>query len=86
MSFCMRTVGKIRDGDELIVIFDDGTDALWADIVTEISEHDGIVRMSFAAISTNGDGVPKADVVARLRMRVETAWGLCRSLKALEGG
>lgn len=81
----MRTVGKVRDGEEVIVIFDDGTDPLWADLVTEISEHDGIVRMSFAAISTNGDGVPKADVSVRLRMKVETAWFLCRSLKALEG-
>jgi hypothetical protein len=80
----MRTVGKVRDGEDVIVIFDDGTDPLWVDIVTEISEHDGIVRMSFAAISTNGDGVPKADVSVRLRMRTETAWFLCRSLKALE--
>lgn len=82
----IRTVGKIRDGDDIVVIFDDGTDPLWADLCTEISEHDGIVRMSFAAISTNGDGVPKADVVARLRMKTETAWALCRSLHALEGG
>jgi hypothetical protein len=82
----MRTVGKVRDGDEVIVIFDDGTDPLWVDIVTEISEHDGIVRMSFAAISTNGDGVPKADVAVRLRMRTDLAWSICRSLKALEGG
>jgi hypothetical protein len=81
----MRTVGKVRDGEDVVVIFDDGTDPLWVDLVTEISEHDGIVRMSFAAISTNGDGVPKADVSLRLRMKVETAWGLCRSLRALEG-
>lgn len=82
----IRTVGKIRDGKDVLIIFDDGTGPLWIDVVTEISEHDGIVRMSFAAISVNGDGIPKADVVARLRMKTETAWHLCRSLKALEGG
>lgn len=81
----IRTVGKIRDGDEVIVIFDDGTDAMWCDLLTEISEHDGIVRMSFASISQDGDGVAKADVAVRLRMKTETAWGLCRSLRALEG-
>jgi len=81
----MRTVGKVRDGEDVIVIFDDGTDPLWVDLVTEISEHDGIVRMSFAAISTNGDGVPKADVAVRLRMKTDLAWQICRSLRALEG-
>lgn len=82
----MRTVGKIEgDGDEWIVIFDDGTDPVWADLVTEISEHEGIIRMSFAAISKDGEGVEKADVSVRLRMKADTAWGLCRSLRALEG-
>jgi hypothetical protein len=81
----IRTVGKVRDGDEILIVFDDGTDPVWADIVTEISEHEGIIRMSFAAISQDGDGIPKADVSVRLRMKTETAWSLCRSLRALEG-
>lgn len=80
-----RTVGKFLDGDEVIVIFDDGTSPFFVDLVTEIAEEDGIVKMSFAAISQNGDGIAKADVVARLRMKTDVAWGLCRSLRALEG-
>ena len=81
----IRTVGKVRDGDDVLIIFDDGTDPHWVDVVTEVSEQDGIVRMSFAAISQDGDGVAKADITVRIRMKLELAWHLCRSLKALEG-
>lgn len=81
----LRTVGKIRDGDEILVIFDPGTTPVFVDIATEIAEEDGIVRLGFAAITQNGDGIPKADVVVRIRMKVDVAWALCRSLKALEG-
>lgn len=83
----IRTVGKmqIEGTDEWLVIFDTGLAPLHVDLITEIAEEDGIVRMSFAAISTNGDGIPKADVVARLRMKTDVAWGVCRSLRALEG-
>lgn len=82
----IRTVGKQKDGDEWIVIFDDGTPPLYVDLLTELAEEDGIVRMSFAAISADGEGsTSKADVSVRLRMKSEIAWGLCRSLHALEG-
>ena len=82
----IRTVGKIRDGDDVLIIFDDGTDPHWIDVVTEVSEQDGIVRMSFASISQDGDGVAKADVAVRIRMKTELAWSVCRSLHALEEG
>lgn len=82
----IRTVGKIEHDGQWLVIFDDGTDPLHVDLVTEIQEEDGIVRVSFAAISQDGDGVRKADVSVRLRMKKDVAWGLCRSLHALEGG
>lgn len=82
----MRSVGKAKNIDgEWVFLFDPGAPALWADLVTEMKEVGGIVRMSFAAISTNGDGVQKASIVVRLRMPKEIAWSICRSLKALEG-
>jgi len=80
----LRTVGKIRDGDEVLIIFDQGITPVFVDIATEIAEEDGIVRLGFAAITQNGDGIPKADVVVRIRMKVDVAWALCRSLKALQ--
>lgn len=83
----IRTVGKmhIEGTDQWVVVFDDGTTPFYVDLITEIADEDGIIRMSFAAISSDGEGIPKADVVARLRMKSDVAWGLCRSLKALEG-
>lgn len=82
----MRSVGKAQNLDgEWVFLFDSGAPALWTDLVSELKEVGGIVRLSFAAISTNGDGVQKASVVVRLRMPKEVAWSLCRSLKALEG-
>lgn len=80
----LRTVGKIRNGDEVLIIFDNGTPPVFVDIATEVAEEDGIVRLGFAAITQNGDGIPKADVVVRMRMKTEVAWELCRSLKALQ--
>jgi len=80
----LRSVGKIRDGDQVLIIFDPGTTPVFVDITTEVAEEDGIVRLGFAAITQNGDGVPKADVVARIRMKEDVAWALCRSLKALQ--
>ncbi|MFC0804810.1 hypothetical protein ACFHWW_04885 [Ensifer sp. P24N7] len=80
-----RSVGKIIDGDQVYIVFDDGVAPLHADLVTEIAEKDGVVRLSFAAITQDGDGVPKAEVVARLRMTRDVAWSLCRSIKAVDG-
>ena len=81
------TVGKVESIDgEWVFLFDPtGALTLWADVVTELRESSGIVRMSFAAISTNGDGVQKANIVVRLRVPKDVAWSLCRSLRALEG-
>lgn len=80
------TVGKMKTVDgEWMVVFDRGATTHYADLVTELSEHKGIVRMSFASISTNGDGIPKATIVARLRIPKDLAWQLCRDLKELEG-
>lgn len=80
----LRSVGKIRDGDQVLIIFDPGTTPVFVDIATEVAEEDGIVRLGFAAITQNGDGIPKADVVARIRMKTEVAWELCRALRALQ--
>ena len=78
-------VGKIEHDGEWLVVFDDSVSPLHVDLVTEIAEEDGIVRVSFAAVTKDGDGVAKADIVARLRMKTDTAWELCKSLNALEG-
>lgn len=79
------TVGKVKDGDEWVFLFDPGAMTLYSDLVTEMHESNGIVRMSFAAISTNGDGIPKANIIVRLRMPKDVAWGLCRALRGLKG-
>ncbi|WP_018235819.1 hypothetical protein [Ensifer sp. BR816] len=46
-----RSVGKVADGDQVVIIFDDGVAPLHADLVTELVETDGIIRLSFAAIT-----------------------------------
>ena len=80
----LRSVGKIRDGEEVFIIFDNGIAPVHIDLITELSEEEGTVRMSFAAITQDGDGVPKADVVVRVRMTDHLAYDLCRRLKTLE--
>lgn len=83
----MPNVGKIRigdDPDDVVVIFDSGAAPLHVDLVTELAEEDGTVRISFAAITQDGDGQRKAEVVARLRMSADVAWRLCRELKKLQ--
>lgn len=80
----LRTVGKIRDGDQVLIIFDQGTAPVFVDLATEVAEEDGVVRLGFAAVTQNGDGIPKADVVVRMRMKTEVAWELCRALRALQ--
>jgi hypothetical protein len=83
----MASVGKIRIGagpDEVVVIIDNGSPPLHVDLFTEVADEEGIVRISFAALTQDGEGQKKADVVARLRMRKELAWELCRAMKELD--
>lgn len=85
MKGASGTVGKMKSQDgEWVFLFDHGTPTVYADLVTEVAEKDGIVRLSFAAITQDGDGIPKANIVARLRMPKDMAWELCRSIKALD--
>ncbi|WP_037446847.1 hypothetical protein [Sinorhizobium fredii] len=80
-----RTVGKvILDGDQFLVVFDDGIAPLYADIVTEVVEKNGTVRLSFAAITQDGDGIPQANVMLRLRLPKDAALSLRQSLQALD--
>ncbi|MCG5483641.1 MAG: hypothetical protein KK482_07955 [Sinorhizobium meliloti] len=84
----MPNVGKIRigdDPDDVVVIFDSGAVPLHVDLVTEFVEEEGTLRISFAAITQDGDGQKKAEVVARLRMNQDTAYALCRALRKLHG-
>lgn len=80
-----QTVGKMRVDKETVVIFDHGALTLWADLVTEIQQADGVVRLTFAAVHKNGDGIHKATVAVRLRMPKGIAWQLWRDLEELEG-
>lgn len=80
-----QTVGKIHIGKETVVIFDHGALCLWADIFTELEEVDGVVKITFASVHKNGDGIHKASVAVRIRMPKDAAWKLCRDLRALEG-
>lgn len=82
----IRTVGKIREGDDVFIIFDAGVAPVHADLVTEIAEEHGIVRLSFAAITQDGDGVAKADIVARIRLREEVAIEVMRGIVKLTEG
>lgn len=80
-----RTVGKTKHDDDWIVIFEEGVKPLHVDLFTELFHEEGIVRVSFAAVSQHGDGTRKADVVVSLRMLEGLAYELCRALRALEG-
>lgn len=80
-----RTVGKIQHDGDWVVIFDEGIAPLHVDLFTELFTEEGIVRMSFAAITQHGDGTKKADVTVSLRMSEDTAFSLCRALKGLQG-
>lgn len=83
----MPSVGKIRIGsrpEDVVVIIDNGSPPLHVDIFTEVAEEEGIFRISFAALTQDGEGQKKADVVARLRMKKEIAWELCRALKEMD--
>ncbi|MDX0911896.1 hypothetical protein GOL41_17160 [Sinorhizobium medicae] len=83
----MASVGKVRIGsgpDDVVVIIDNGSPPLHVDLFTEIAEEEGIFRISFAALTQDGEGQKKADVVARLRVKKEIAWELCRALKELD--
>lgn len=80
----LRSVGKIRDGEDVFIIFDIGVAPLHIDLITEVADEDGIVRISFAAITQDGDGQAKAEVTARIRMKQDVAWRLCKSLNTLQ--
>ncbi|WP_434733733.1 hypothetical protein NL154_05535 [Rhizobium sp. YTUHZ044] len=79
-----RTVGKIRHDADWIVIFDEGIKPLHVDLFTELFHEEGLVRISFAAVTQHGDGTRKADVVVSLRMSEDLAFSLCRALRELQ--
>jgi len=79
----LRSVGKIRDGDHVFIIYDPGVEPIHVDLITELSHDDGLVRLSFAATTKDGDGIAKADIVSRLRMSEDVAAQLLRGLRKL---
>lgn len=81
----MPTVGKLGTPGEPVFIFDEGAVALYVDLITElVVDENDIVRISFGARSTNGDGQVKATIAVRLRMPKTMAWQFCRDLRKLE--
>ncbi|AEH79676.1 hypothetical protein SM11_chr2422 [Sinorhizobium meliloti SM11] len=81
----MVSVGKLGTPEEPVFIFDEGAPALFVDLITELEvDENDIVRISFGAMSKNGDGVEKAMIAVRIRMPKNMAWKFCRDLSSLE--
>lgn len=82
----MPSVGKLGTPEEPVFIFDEGAPALYVDLMTELEvDENDIVRISFGAMSKNGDGQIKAMIAVRIRMPKNMAWQFCRDLRELEG-
>ncbi|PLT95521.1 hypothetical protein [Sinorhizobium medicae] len=82
----MVSVGKLGTPEEPVFIFDEGAPALFVDLITELEvDENDIVRISFGAMSKNGDGQIKAMISVRLRMPKNIAWQFRRGLRELEG-
>jgi len=82
----MVSVGKLGTPEEPIFILDEGAPALYVDLITELEvDENDIVRISFGAMSKNGDGQIKAMIAVRLRMPKNIAWQFRRGLRELEG-
>jgi hypothetical protein len=85
----MPRVGKTGTLQEPVFIFDEGAPALYVDLITEleveVDENDIVVRISFGAMSKNGDGQIKAMIAVRIRTPKNMAWQFCRDLRELEG-
>ena len=75
------------DGTKIDIVDPDNIAPVFADLLTEFREVDGVVYLSMATFVIDGDdsGGRKARVVARLRMsrkRAETIYGLLGNLLA----
>ncbi|MDX0449133.1 hypothetical protein BMJ35_23165 [Sinorhizobium medicae] len=82
----MPSVGKLGTPEDPIFVFDEGAPALYVDLITELEvDENDIVRISFGAMSKNGDGQTKAMIAVRLRMPKNIAWQFRRGLRELEG-
>ncbi|MDX0548560.1 hypothetical protein GOC81_22875 [Sinorhizobium medicae] len=82
----MPSVGKLGTPEVPVFIFDEGAPALYVDLITELEvDENDIVRISFGAMSKNGDGQIKAMIAVWIRMPKNMAWQFCRSLRELEG-
>ncbi|WP_208152997.1 hypothetical protein J4T90_19215 [Sinorhizobium medicae] len=82
----MPSVGKLGTPEDPIFVFDEGAPALYVDLITELEvDENDIVRISFGAMSKNGDGQIKAMIAVRLRMPKNIAWQFRRGLRELEG-
>ncbi|MDX1188093.1 hypothetical protein GOL88_24185 [Sinorhizobium medicae] len=82
----MPSVGKLGSPEDPIFVFDEGAPALYVDLITELEvDENDIVRISFGAMSKNGDGQTKAMIAVRLRMPKNIAWQFRRGLRELEG-
>ncbi|RVG08566.1 hypothetical protein CN234_17440 [Sinorhizobium meliloti] len=77
-------VGKAGTPSAPVFIFDEGAPNPYANFITEIAEDGCVIRVGFAALSTDGDGQTKAMIVCRLHLKLEAAWHLCRELAKIE--
>ena len=81
----MPSVGKLGTPEEPVFIFDEGAKALYVDLITELEvDENDIVRISFGAMSKNGDGQIKAMIAVRIRMPKSIARDFCRALTKMQ--
>jgi hypothetical protein len=81
----MPSVGKLGTPEEPVFIFDEGAPALYVDLITELEvDENDIVRISFGAMSKNGDGQIKAMIAVRIRMPKSVALAFGQALTKVQ--
>jgi len=81
----MVSVGKLGTPEEPVFLFDEGAPALYVDLITELEvDENDIVRISFGAMSRNGDGQTKAMIAVRIRMPRSVARAFGQTLTKMQ--
>ncbi|KQX20967.1 hypothetical protein ASD01_29570 [Ensifer sp. Root423] len=73
-------------GTDQIEVFDDGEPAVFVDLISECSIHNGIARIGLVQVANDLGGVAEAKVCARFRMNLATAADLRNFLTNLLDG
>lgn len=76
----MTVVGKLTIGEAEFPILDAGLPAVFVDCLVEAREIGGVINIGLGSIVVDGDGPPRCNVSARLRMNLGVAQDLARVL------